>query len=91
MQHPSHKAHLPRLKRAKGQVEGIIRMVETERYCVDILTQLRAVRAALLRVEQEVLQAHLNACLEGAMAAGDPDEVASKVKELAEVLRRFGT
>jgi CsoR family transcriptional regulator, copper-sensing transcriptional repressor len=66
-------------------------MVEAERYCVDILTQLRAVRAALLRVEQEVLQTHLHSCLEAAIASGDEDLVAHKVEELATVLKRFGS
>jgi CsoR family transcriptional regulator, copper-sensing transcriptional repressor len=91
MSHPSHKKLLPRLNRARGQVDGVIRMVEAERYCIDLLTQIRAARAALLRVEQEVLQTHLRACLADALASGDAEASAQKVDELATVLKRFGS
>ena len=90
MSHPCHKKLLPRLNRARGQVDGVVRMIESERYCVDILTQLRAVRAALLKVEQEVLQTHLRACLVDAVASGDAAEVERKVDEVATALKRFG-
>ena len=58
MEHAAHKDQLPRLRRAHGQVAGIIRMVEDEKYCLDILSQLRAVRAALRKVEQGVMRNH---------------------------------
>src|SRR5690349_10153604 len=61
-----------RLTRIAGQAPGIARMIgEEDRYCIDILTQLRAVRAALRRVEDEVLNDHVEHCVEGAIASGD--------------------
>ena len=63
-----------RLKRIEGQVRGIARMVEEDRYCIDIVTQIRAVRAALRGVEDEVLKDHVEHCVEGAIASGDGDE-----------------
>ena len=60
-----------RLSRIEGQVRGIARMIEEDRYCIDVLTQLRAVRAALRRVEDEVLNDHVAHCVEGAIASGD--------------------
>jgi CsoR family transcriptional regulator, copper-sensing transcriptional repressor len=77
-----------RLKRIEGQVRGIARMVEEDRYCIDILTQIRAVRAALRRVEDEVLNDHVAHCVEGAIASGDGAEQRRKVQELMTVLSR---
>lgn len=81
---------LNRLKRVEGQVRGIGRMVEDDRYCIDILTQLRAVRAALARVETEILKAHLDHCIEGAIVSGDKNEQRKKAAELIELLERGG-
>ena len=64
-------------------------MVEQERYCGDILTQLRAVQAALRGVEQEVLQGHIRHCVTGAAASGDGAERDAKLAELFEILKRF--
>jgi DNA-binding FrmR family transcriptional regulator len=79
---------LNRLSRIEGQVRGIVRMVEDDRYCVDILTQLQAVRAALSRVETEMLKDHLGHCIEGAIVSGDKDEQRRKAGELIELLER---
>ena len=81
---------LNRLSRIEGQVRGISRMVEDDRYCVDLLTQLRAVRAALHRVETEVLRDHLDHCVMGAMTGDDPEERKAKAGELIELLARAG-
>jgi CsoR family transcriptional regulator, copper-sensing transcriptional repressor len=75
-----------RLKRIEGQVRGIARMIEEDRYCIDVLTQIRAVRAALRRVEDEVLNDHVAHCVEGAIASGDGAEQRRKVQELLAVL-----
>jgi CsoR family transcriptional regulator, copper-sensing transcriptional repressor len=75
-----------RLKRIEGQVRGIARMIEEDRYCIDVLTQIRAVRAALRGVEDEVLKDHVEHCVEGAIASGDGAEQRQKVKELLTVL-----
>ncbi len=89
MKHARHLGQLARLRKIEGQVRGIVRMVEDERYCVDILTQLRAVRAALKRVEDSVVREHVEHCLAEAMRSGDPAEQRRKVDELLEVLGRF--
>lgn len=75
-----------RLKRIEGQVRGIARMVEEERYCIDVLTQVRAARAALMRVETALLKDHLNHCIEGAIVSGDVSEQRKKAAELIELL-----
>ena len=79
---------LNRLNRIAGQVRGVSRMVEDDRYCIDILTQVQAVRAALARVETELLKDHLGHCIEGAIVSGDRDEQRRKAAELIELLER---
>ncbi|MGE3741134.1 MAG: metal-sensitive transcriptional regulator [Geminicoccaceae bacterium] len=77
-----------RLGRIEGQARGIARMIDEDRYCIDVLTQLRAVRAALRRVEDLILSDHVAHCVEGAIASGDGAEQRRKVQELLEVLSR---
>jgi DNA-binding FrmR family transcriptional regulator len=77
---------LNRLSRIEGQVRGVARMVEEDRYCIDVLTQLRAVRAALARVESEMLKGHLEHCIESAIVSGDQAEQRRKAGELIELL-----
>lgn len=77
-----------RLNRIEGQVRGISRMVADGRYCIDILTQLQAVRAALAKVESNILQEHFGKCIEGAIASGDAAEQRTKVNELIQLLER---
>ena len=79
---------LNRLSRIEGQVRGVARMVEEDRYCIDVLTQIQAVRAALARVESEMLKTHLDHCIEGAIVSGDVDEQRRKAGELIELLGR---
>lgn len=79
---------LKRLSRIEGQVRGLARMVEEHRYCIDIVTQISAVRAALRRVEEEVLRDHVAHCVEHAIASGDSDEQRKKIAELMDVLGR---
>jgi DNA-binding FrmR family transcriptional regulator len=79
---------LNRLNRIEGQVRGVARMVEEDRYCIDILTQMRALKAALAKVENELLKTHLEHCVVGAMAGGDPAEQRRKADELIELLDR---
>jgi DNA-binding FrmR family transcriptional regulator len=78
-----------RLKRIEGQVGGLLRMVDEDRYCVDILTQITAVRAALHKVEGEILKDHVAHCVADAFAAGDPVEQRHKVDELVETIGRM--
>jgi len=79
-------ALLNRLKRVEGQVRGVTRMVEEDRYCIDIMIQLRAMRAALARVESEILKSHLDHCIESAIVRGDQDEQRRKAGELIALL-----
>ena len=78
-----------RLKRIEGQVRGISRMVEEDRYCIDLLTQLQAVRAALHKVEEAILKDHVQHCVAHAFASGDAVEQRHKVDELVAVLGRL--
>ena len=79
---------LKRLKRIEGQVRGLARMVEQDRYCIDIVTQISAVRAALRRVEEEVLRDHVAHCVEHAVASGNKADQRRKISELMDVLAR---
>ena len=79
---------LKRLNRIEGQVRGLARMVEEDRYCIDIVTQISAVRAALRRTEEEILRDHVGHCVEHAIASGNRTEQRRKVAELMDVLQR---
>jgi DNA-binding FrmR family transcriptional regulator len=79
---------LNRLKRIGGQVKGVTKMVEDDRYCIDILTQVQAVRAALSKVETELLRDHIGHCVHGAFTSGNAEEQRQKTEELIEVLHR---
>ena len=86
---PCHRDCLNRLARIEGQVRGIARMIETERYCIDILNQLQAVKAALGRVEGEILKEHADHCVAEAMASGDRLEQRTKLNELVELFGKY--
>ncbi len=77
-----------RLARIEGQVRGLSVMVEKDRYCLDVVTQVRAARAALAKIEQIVLQDHLGSCVESAIASGDPEQQRQKVAELINVFSK---
>jgi CsoR family transcriptional regulator, copper-sensing transcriptional repressor len=85
-----HKASLSkRLARIEGQVRGVARMVDEERYCIDILTQLAAADTALEAVALKVLDEHVRHCVTRALASGNEDEAEAKTAELLEAVRRF--
>ena len=79
-----------RLKRIEGQVRGLTRMVDEDRYCIDIITQISAARAALRRVEEEILRDHIAHCVDHAIASGDREDQRKKIAELMEVVSRSG-
>jgi DNA-binding FrmR family transcriptional regulator len=81
---------LKRLRRVEGQVRGIARMVDDDRYCIDVLTQVAAVRAALRRAEEEILSDHVDHCVAHAIKSGNQAEQRKKVAELMEVLAQAG-
>ena len=83
------QALIRRLHRIEGQVRGLERMVEQDRYCIDVLTQIAAVTTALESVAFRILDDHVNHCVSGALASGDRREAAAKSKELLEAVHRF--
>ena len=83
------KALVKRLHRIEGQVRGIERMIEDERYCIDILTQISAVNTALESLAFKILDDHVGHCVSGALAAGDPDVAQEKSRELLDAVHRF--
>ncbi len=88
MAHKSKDAVLKRLNRVEGQVRGLARMVEEDRYCIDVITQISAVRAALRRVEEELIHDHVGHCVQHAIDSGDKTEQRKKIAELVETLSR---
>jgi DNA-binding FrmR family transcriptional regulator len=82
-------ALIRRLHRIEGQVRGIERMVEEDRYCVDVLTQISAVSTALDSLAFVILDDHVNHCVAGALASGDPAAAEEKSKELLAAVHRF--
>ena len=80
--------YLRRLRRIEGQVRGLSKMVDEDRYCIDIVTQITAARAALRRVEEAILHDHVAHCVEHAIASGDVEEQRRKVAELMQVIAR---
>jgi len=77
-----------RLARIEGQVRGLVRMVDDDRYCIDVITQIQAVTAALARVERLVLQDHVEHCVTEAVASGNKAEREQKIGELITVIDR---
>lgn len=87
--HPSHAKELPGINRVSGQIEGIKKMIEEQRYCPDILTQLRAIRSAINSIEASILETHLDACVTDVLNTKNKDETQKKITELKEIYRRF--
>jgi DNA-binding FrmR family transcriptional regulator len=88
MQKNAKASLLKRLGRIGGQVRGLARMVENDRYCIDIVTQISAVRAALKRAEEEILRDHVGHCVEHAIASGNKSDQRKKISELMDVFGR---
>ena len=86
VQHPSHAAEKNRLRRIRGQVEGIDRMIDDGRYCIDIVTQIRAAKSALQSLEKAILETHLRSCVRTAFVSKDPFSIEQKIKEIMEVI-----
>ena len=85
MKSERHKSCITRLRRVEGQVRGIQRMIEEDRYCIDILTQMQAVKAAFKKVEDELLKGHAEACVQSVIESGDPVEQREKFSELIDL------
>lgn len=80
--HPDHRGHLKQLARVKGQVEGIEKMINDGRYCVDIINQLKAVGAGLKVVESAIFDSHLQSCVNAALASKNAAEIQKKMAEI---------
>ena len=86
--HPDHQKLIPRLNRAKGQVEAVIKMVNEKAYCPNIIQQIRAAAAALKIIEAEILQAHLQSCVKMALRSDSELEASEKINELMILFKR---
>ena len=82
------KTVLRLLKTARGQIDGIMRMVEEDRYCIDIANQLMATQAILRRTNQEILRAHLEHCVKTAVESGDADEKIDEIVKLIDKMNK---
>ncbi|MDH4222505.1 MAG: metal-sensitive transcriptional regulator [candidate division Zixibacteria bacterium] len=84
----THSEELSALKKIEGQIQGIQRMIESKRYCIDILTQLSAVAGAIMRVEDNILTRHLEGCVNRSLSRGR-QEREEKIKEIISLLKKF--
>lgn len=84
--HPDYSAHIKRLNRVKGQIEGIGRMIVDRRYCADIIAQLKAASAALKAVESEIFKSHLRGCVKSAFSGNDAFKAEEKIHEIVKLI-----
>ena len=87
--YPSHDEQLARLAKIEGQIRGVRRMIEARRYCVDIVSQIKAVNAALRQVQMGVLEKHIHHCVRESLESKDPDQFEAKVQEIVQVLGKM--
>lgn len=87
--HPNHITELGKINRAIGQLEGVKKMVEENRYCVEILQQLKAARSAIKNIEQNVLKKHMQMCLLKAAKSQDEEEILTKIEELQNIIKNY--
>jgi DNA-binding FrmR family transcriptional regulator len=86
MREPVKQSATARLRRIEGQVRGVARMIAEDRYCIDVLNQVEAVKAALKKLQDEILRDHIEHCVEHAIVSGDRKDQRKKVAELVQVL-----
>lgn len=89
MKHPVHDEQLVFLKKIEGQIRGVHKMIEDKRYCVDILTQLHSIIGAILRVENKILQRHLESCFSNALKGKSDAERNKKIEEVIDLITKF--
>ena len=85
-EHPNHNSQITRLKRAEGQIRGVVRLIDEGKYCIDILNHLKAVQKALASVEANILETHVEHCV--AQAISSPDDAKQKIAELTKIIKR---
>jgi DNA-binding FrmR family transcriptional regulator len=84
-----HTLQIPRLNRIEGQIRGISKMIQDERYCVDILTQIRSASSALAKVQENIFKGHLESCVRDSLTGDDPRDRETKVDEILDILSKF--
>lgn len=84
--HPSHQSQLSALKRVEGQVRGVIKMIDEGKYCVDVLNQIKAAKAALVKIESNVLKKHVESCVKESFK--NKKALDSKVEELLKLINK---
>ena len=84
--HPCHQSQIARLRRAEGQIRGVVRLINDGEYCIDILNQLKAAKKALASVEANILETHLESCVTSAIK--NSDDADAKISELTRLLKR---
>tara|TARA_B100000941_G_scaffold88218_1_gene61097 strand:- start:618 stop:881 length:264 start_codon:yes stop_codon:yes gene_type:complete len=84
--HPSHNKQIASLKRVEGQIRGIINMVNEEKYCVDILYQIKAAKSALVSIESKILENHIESCVKNSLK--NKNDVDEKVSELLKLINK---
>jgi len=87
--HMDHTEQMTDLKKIEGQIRGVQKMIETKRYCVDILTQLHSVVGAIFNVEDKILDRHLQGCVSQALRGKSDTEKQKKINEILQLLKRF--
>ncbi|MBN1804796.1 MAG: metal-sensitive transcriptional regulator [Sedimentisphaerales bacterium] len=87
-QHPSHEDNLIALRRIEGQVRGVQKMVEDRKYCIDILNQIYAVKGALARVEEKIMEKHFQNCVTQAIKGNSEKEKKQKMDEIFKLIRQ---
>ena len=88
MNHPSHDSQVNRLRKIEGQVRGLQKMIEERRYCMDIVSQLRAVQGALKKVELGILESHLQYCVQDALNSRNSEDAEAKIQEIIQLLQK---
>tara|TARA_B100000035_G_scaffold306832_1_gene309355 strand:- start:1895 stop:2158 length:264 start_codon:yes stop_codon:yes gene_type:complete len=84
--HPSHQSQLSALKRVEGQVRGVIKMIDEGKYCIDVLNQIKAAKAALVRIESNVLKKHVESCVKESFK--NKKALDTKVEELLKLINK---
>ena len=87
--HPSHENQLVRLKKVEGQVRGIQTMIEERRYCMDLLSQTRAVTGAMRKIESGILESHLKQCVNDAISSKSSEEATLKINEIIRIFEKM--
>jgi CsoR family transcriptional regulator, copper-sensing transcriptional repressor len=85
----THSDNLKRLARVEGQIKGVKRMIEEGEYCIDIITQIQAARAALQSINKAILEKHLKHCVAAALEEQNEDEIEQKLQEIMTVIKRM--